>query len=188
MQRKTKKITKKKARALHNLYYDVNQDLKTEPTCPYCGKRMILKKGSDINSTYKDQMQYVCQGYPACNVYCRADFYKGSWRMVSTPADEKLRQWRREAHFWMDKLIEAGICKDMKEVYWYISNAGCSVSNGKQIHIGQCREYGCMEISTLCIKILYQNRSKFKPFQRWRNTSITDKDILKMIDEITVNE
>ena len=159
---KARSRTTKAYRALNSLYNNGLYQATKETTCPYCGERMILKKHTDIKSRYPG-MYYVCKSYPLCDTYCRAAEKNGAYHMISTPANKELRLLRKEAHFWMNKLIETGICDTMDDVYFAISQK-VSIANGKAIHIGYARENTCKEVIEQCIEALYNNRSRFARF------------------------
>lgn len=152
-------------RAFKSLHYgDLWQDLNEAPICPYCGKKMLLKDSSEVGSKYKGQERYICAGYPVCDSQARVQMVNGSYQLVSTPANKELRNLRREAHFWMDKLVETKTVDGKRSVAFFLSSKSM-VSTGKWVHIGQCREEACKEIIALCINTLYDNRNNFEKFE-----------------------
>lgn len=160
---KARKRTAKQARALNSLYNNGLYQDRKDAKCPYCGSKMVLRPHTEISNKYPG-MYYVCMNYPECDTYCRATEKNGAYQMMSTPANKELRLLRKEAHFWMNKLIETGICKTQDDIYFTISQ-DVSASTGKAIHIGFAREQTCKEVIEKCINILYANRSKFTRFE-----------------------
>ena len=128
-------------------------------------------------------MYYVCNSYPVCDTYCRAEKKNGVYQMLSTPANKELRLLRKEAHFWMNKIMETGVCKNMDEVYWTISQK-VAIASGKSIHIGFARENTCKEVIVICITVLYNNRSKFERFLGF-NGCKKDKKTWDMVKAIS---
>ena len=185
MSRRSVKRTHKNVRALNSLYRDsIRQERRNiETRCPYCGKKMILGTEKDIH-TYHQGRYLVCSNYPACDTYCRVDELFGKLELVSTPANRELRMMRKETHFWMQKLIDTQICRNLDNVYAMISPS-LTIGNGKYIHVGQCREFTCKEICEACIKILYTNRERFEKFEGWRGGYKKSEATLEMVKEIT---
>lgn len=152
--------------------------------CPYCGKRMILREAGYVKSVHENT-RLVCESYPTCDSYGRVKLDKqGHYRVISTPANKELRALRREAHFWMNKLIETGICKSQDDVY-FLTRGISAVSNGDEVHIGRCREYACREVIKKCVNILYSNRNKFKRFEGWAGTHVGDEETMKLMAQIS---
>jgi hypothetical protein len=115
------------------------------------------------------QKHMVCENYPGCDCYCKV-IPKGSQvRCISTPANRKLRALRKEAHFYLQQLLDNGIYQDVNEAYQYLSTI-----NGTDIlgnaHIGTMEEYGCKKTIRSLIEILHNNRDrvkKFRPYVGW---------------------
>ena len=171
---------KKERRAFQSLMHtDILQEIKSNKCkCPYCGGNMIIRPASYINTKF-DHEYMVCMNYPSCDSYARATKFNGQYELLSSPANKQLRMMRKEAHFWIDKLVETGICKTNTDAY-YITSQKVSVQTGKMIHIGQCREQACKEIISACIEVLNNNRSRFDRFQGWYGTYVKDEKVMKM--------
>lgn len=178
-------INNKDRREYAKLYSDVW--IATEeksPKCPYCGGKMILRDSSYVHSKHSE-MLYVCENYPSCDCYCRTRLNnRGKRILISTPADKKLREFRREAHYYFDAVMNAGIYTDKTDLYNLLSSR-IILKDGQILHIGECREYGCGQIIRECVNILYQNKDRVKPFRRWNNSKNETKEISDMLDEIT---
>ena len=161
------------------MHQDILQERKQQNCkCPYCGGTMTIKPVGYIKTAYNHE-HMVCQNYPSCDTYCRVTKYKGQYELLSSPANKELRRMRHEAHFWLNKLIETGVCKTKMDTYFIISQR-VSVQNGKMLHIGQCREFTCSEIITACIEVLYNNRLRFNQFEGWYGSSVRNSRIDEM--------
>lgn len=173
-------------RAAKDLYSGgIRKEISETPVCPYCGGKMILKSGSEIGSYYADQMRYVCENYPECETSARAEYYKGRWQMISTPANKSLRILRNEAHFWIEKLVETGLIGGTTTAYSFVSNKSI-IANGRLIHIGQCREAACKDIIKTCVEYLYENRKKFDRFPGfYSSTTRHNKELWEKVKQIS---
>ena len=179
------KRTKKTSRAMKALLYtDIRQEKKEMCSCPYCGGRMLIKPAAYIKSKYENQDYIVCENYPVCDSYARVKVNNGSYEMISTPANKRLRLLRKEAHFWIDKLIETGIATNYTVAYTMTSQR-LSTTNGTRIHIGQCRELICEEVITACVNILSNNRNRFDKLDIWKNTNVTNDKVKKAMLSFT---
>lgn len=137
---------------------------KLDLECPYCGKRMIPGKGKDVGSRHEENNIYRCPDFPSCDCYCRVDYYNNKIKMISTPANKKLRALRSQAHHYMNILTKNNI-ETARGVYRMLQFK-YSYGTG-QIHIGNCHEGACIEIINECISLIYNNKHKLKFFKPW---------------------
>ena len=174
-------------RALRSLITtDIRQERRQETcNCPYCGSRMVIKKGIEVNPKFASNEYMTCINYPACDSYARVIKVDGKYELVSTPANKELRMLRNEAHYWVEQLIKTGIAKDYKMAFAMTSQR-LSITNGYRIHIGQCRELTCREIITACVNILYNNKDRISNIKVWNNSNVNDKAVLDIIKELEV--
>ncbi len=172
-------------RAVKSLYSGgLRTDLKEAPVCPYCGAKMKLMGAKEQNSKYEDQLRYVCPTED-CNCSARAQVINGSLMLISTPANRQLRNLRNEAHFWIQKLTETGVISDKQGVAYYLSNT-ITTGASRYVHVGSCREAGCMDIIRACVKKLYENREKFEPFEGYNFTcTYKEEELWEMVKTIS---
>ena len=175
----------KDKRALNALLHqDIRQERKqTTCNCPYCGSKMVIRPSSFINTKYEKNEYMVCLNYPDCDSYARVEKYNGKYELVSTPANRELRLLRKEAHFWIDKLIETGIATNYTAAFAMTSQR-LSTSNGTRIHIGQCRELTCREIITACVDILMKNKERIGKIDVWNGSRVNNKEVLNQIRQL----
>lgn len=171
-----KELTKfKEVSTFVGMQTELRKPLTRAPKCPYCGGTMVLRPSSDIFQDY-DSMLYVCKNYPECDTYCKTEKKKGKYILLSTPANKELRKMRIEAHVFTDILLRNKLFDSMKGVYEMLRSQSKIGSNYVK-HIGECREYGCKEIITICIDVLYQNKEKLSYMEK--------RDVEEWIDDET---
>lgn len=160
-----------------------------ELKCPYCGQSMVIKNGTEIKTRFQDEQYFVCRNYPECDCYCRTLTVKGNkHRLVSTPADKKLRIMRAEAHHYLEAVINLGLYSYDPEhqtthVYCMINDkTGLSIRS--IAHIGECREYGCRQVANACVEILYKRKDKIKNYRPWEKGLLLDETHQIYISEI----
>ena len=72
-----------------------------KPTiCRYCGSPVVYTSNAEIyGKEYGTGKCYLCRN-------CRAfvGVYPGTDTPLGTLANEELREWRKEAHFWFDRI------------------------------------------------------------------------------------
>lgn len=108
-------------------------------TCPYCGKPMHYRSAEGIyKENGKEQMMYVCAGYPTCDTYVRT--VPGTSKPVGTPANGDLRRLRVEAHKAFDQLWKSNLMT-RSQAYRWLEAITCS--SNKKAHIGICSDYMC---------------------------------------------
>lgn len=184
-----RRLKEKERRALKSLLYtDIRQDRREDNVykCPYCGSTMTIKNGSVINNKFANNKYMICNNYPSCDSYCRVDLFDGRFQLVSTPANRELRLLRKEAHYWIDKLVETGICENLTAAFYVISQK-TSITNGRRIHIGQCREFVCREIITACVEVLYANRNSINHIDIWKNSNVGNTYTIRLMKELGSN-
>lgn len=164
----------------------VQNYISAAPICPYCGERMILKEAKEIRTVYQEGKYFVCKNYDAgCDCYCRvSEDAKKRYKLISTPANRELRMLRKEAHHYLNELINQNIFATKDNLYSSISY-DLPMSHGRFIHVGECQEYGCRQIINKSIEILYNNRDKITKFRRWVGTNAETKQSSCMLDEIS---
>lgn len=173
-------IKSKESKAIRNMRKDVWRDLKESPFCPYCGGKMTVRPANEIIKG-REGLLYVCENHPVCDCYCRVNKTEnGSMHLISTPANRNLRALRSEAHYYLDKIVEAGIFKKNMDVYHYMNSRHDFIGN----HIGNLREYGCIQFICGCIEILYQNKSKVKNFQPYFSKTKLPEETKKYLCEL----
>lgn len=122
--------------------------------CPYCGAPMILRSADGI---YKENTQqaklYVCKNYPSCNTYVRTQ--PGTFRPLGTPANERLRALRIQAHRSFDALHQGGHMTKRDAYVWLATVLQTPQS---QAHIGCLGEYSCNQVIIESNRMLQQLR------------------------------
>ena len=174
------------------------------PNCPYCGKKMFIRDITENEKIVRTnvylkngkvcqdiQRNYVCQDYPECDTTGRFEYKpddKSKIRIVSTPANAKLRKMRQEVHYYMNTCTMKGVFKNQKDLGMYLS-ANMSVVTGGfgAVHVGKMQEYNCKEAFKALIKALYNNRKKYDKFVRFSDSALEDDETRKMLEEISKN-
>ena len=152
--------------------------------CPYCGGRMILREHEYVPHAKSSRPLMVCENYPSCDSYCTVVKKETKVRLISTPANRQLRLLRREAHYYMDILIENNIFRTREDIYWYLTDKDAGGS-ANQVHVGFMQEYGCQKTIKSCVEAIYNNRSRIKSFIRFKEGySNKEPEIIEMLDEI----
>ncbi len=181
----SKNIKRRDLRAYQALYSGgVRCEVKEAPVCPYCGQKMVLKDGEELNNSWANQMRYIC---PNNDSSARAEIINGKFVLVSTPANKELRKLRNEAHFWMSKLEETGTINGKQAVATYLSNK-ITVGASHYVHIGSLREAGCMEVIKASVEKLYENRANFDRFPGYKySCTFKDKELWEMVKAISLD-
>lgn len=160
--------------------------------CPYCGGRMVVKPAGSLTHVKAKTDLLVCDNYPECDCYCSI-YRKGNnkVRLKSTPANRKLRDLRREAHWYMNLLLDNKIFNTKDDLYWYFTDQASGnglTQNLHQNHVGEMEEYGCQKMIRKCIEVLYSNKNRIKHFKRFKDGySNRETELKEMLDEIETN-
>ena len=110
--------------------------------CPYCGGSVIFRSADGIYIDNRENaMLYVCSHYPRCGAYVRT--HKGTNIPVGTLADAKLRQLRKTAHQYFDKLHMSGLMSKNDAYKWLADVISAPLS---EAHIGYLGEYYCNQV------------------------------------------
>ena len=115
-------------------------------TCPYCGSRAILQKGSYVHGEKsKEEYLYVCSKYPKCNSY--VGVHKGTKIAKGVLADPQLRHKRICAHRIFDTIWKRKLMTK-KEAYRWMEYAMGIPSD--MAHIAGFSDYRCDELMQKC--------------------------------------
>lgn len=83
--------------------------------CRYCGGAVELKDSSVIYGRSYGNI-YICD---SCKAFVGC--HKGTDKPLGTLANDKLRQYRKEAHKWFDQLWKCGYLKRSFAYFWLSS-------------------------------------------------------------------
>ncbi len=117
--------------------------------CPYCG-RMTEYVDSSIVYGRSYGMIYLCRD---CMAY--VGVHKGTDKALGRLADAELREAKKEAHLYFDKLWQLGIMK-RKEAYSWLSE--CLGIPVEYTHIGMFSVNTCKETVRFAKQFLNDNR------------------------------
>lgn len=110
--------------------------------CPYCGGHAVLRSADGIYyDNSRNVMLYVCSHYPQCDSYVRT--HAGTTIPVGTMANAELRNLRKEAHHYFDRLYKSGLMTKEGAYQWLADTISAPLS---QAHIGYLGEYYCREV------------------------------------------
>ena len=110
--------------------------------CPYCGaKAKLVDQLVVYHRRYgrkKDKM-WVCGNYPDCDAYVGC--HPGTEIPLGRLADQKLRNFKQEAHRQFDPLWKCGLMTRAEAYEWlavmlYISREECHIG---KFNVGQCK-------------------------------------------------
>ncbi len=170
---KIRNRTKKEVRAATSLSRNTMVKISKEPTCPYCGQKMVLRRSSEIfEKSIKEEELFVCKNYPDCDCYCRTRITKkGDRILASTPANAKLRRLRIEAHHYLRQITNNKILTT--EAFYYRIGDKLSLGAAGDIHIGEMGESGCNATIQEAIHILYMNKNRLQRFSSFVGSMAT---------------
>lgn len=114
---------------------DIDKEVKLPLLCPKCGKPMKYTELQNSGSTVK---RYICS---ECDIAASVKEVNGTLKLLSTPANRRLRTLRYKAHLYQDRIVESGIM-DVRGLYKYMSV--CCDTDG-MLHIGFLNELTCAE-------------------------------------------
>ena len=173
------------------------------PTCPYCGKKMVipqeqaqiannLKKhfflfnGKLMESVHRN---YACSDYPNCDTTGRFE-YKGTdksvIRIISLPANETLRRMRAEVHYYINICVEQKLFGNGTELKNYLSEKMPVATGGiGAMHVGYMGEHMCKMTFGIIVEMLYNKKNDIEKFMRFNDSVLEDKKTKEMLDELT---
>lgn len=166
------------------------QPIKNAPTCPKCGKKMVYRSAEGVYITKTETMLFVCPSFPECNVYAKTNTKPtGEIVLLSTPADEKLRALRTEAHYYFDLLYKKKIFKDRATAYkWLAPRVSLNPFSAFK-HIGEMDLYGCRKTIEESLKLLDARNISFSRYISKRTTyADTVPDLARIINRRGINK
>lgn len=123
-------------------------EYQTGKLCPYCNKPSVYTDSKEIyNSSYG--MIYICR---PCKAW--VGVHKGTDIALGRLANSELREWKKEAHYYFDKLWREKIKKGMNKskargmaYKWLASELG---TVPEETHIGWFDVDMCMKVVSIC--------------------------------------
>ena len=107
--------------------------------CPYCGSSVIYRSADGIyKDNSKNSMLYVCSKYPECDAYVRT--HPNTNVPMGTLANRRLRELRKEAHKYFNRIYEEGYMTKQDAYRWLSFAISAPMSH---THIGNLGEYYC---------------------------------------------
>ena len=117
--------------------------------CPYCGKETEFVDSSIIyGKSYG--MIYLCK---PCDAYCGV--HKGTNKSLGRLANRQLRQAKKEAHKYFDKIWNLKLMKRHKAYKWLSEKLKI---DPKYTHIGMFSEKTCKDVVYYSKQALNDNR------------------------------
>lgn len=130
---------------------DIDKEVKLPLLCPKCGKPMKYTELQNSGSTVK---RYICS---ECDIAASVKEVNGTLKLLSTPANRRLRTLRYKAHLYQDRIVDSGIM-DARGLYKYMS---VRCGSNEMIHIGFLNELSCAEYIENAKDILRQHGISF---------------------------
>lgn len=130
---------------------DIEKEVKLPLLCPKCGKPMKYTELQNSGSTVK---RYICS---ECDIAASVKEVNGTLKLLSTPANRRLRTLRYKAHLYQDRIVDSGIM-DARGLYKYMS---VRCGSNEMIHIGFLNELSCAEYIENAKDILRQHGISF---------------------------
>lgn len=122
-----------------------------KPTkCRYCGNPVVYTSNAEIyGKEYGNGKIYLCR---KCRAYVGT--HPHSNKPLGTLADAELREYRKEAHFWFDKIWKepTKIMTRWKAYDWLAKQLGLPKS---KTHIGMFEK-------DICLKVIEISKKKLK--------------------------
>jgi hypothetical protein len=117
--------------------------------CPYCGRKTVYVDSIEVYKKKSFGMIYLCR---PCQAW--VGVHKGTNNALGRIANSELREAKKEAHFYFDKLwaakIKTGLTKGHargKAYKWLASQLGIS---GAETHIGWFDVEMCKKVVAVC--------------------------------------
>ena len=116
--------------------------------CPYCGAEVVLRDAFFVYHT-KDSHRYpkmwVCSNFPKCDAYVGC--HKNTEIPLGRLANQKLRNYKQEAHKNFDPLWQSGLMTRREAYEWLSAMLHIKVED---CHIGMFDVNMCKETITIC--------------------------------------
>lgn len=134
--------------------------------CPKCGKIMECVNLGPQGKKQRDKYLILCK-QDKLKGYIRKE-EDGSYFLLGIPADVITRSYRKEVHFYLNKICESGIFSDVDSSYKWLNDQFYG-SFFDWRGVGEFDKAYCMRAIEVCVECLINNAHRVKNLTPYQN-------------------